>query len=64
MLKIGDYFGERALLTSEPRVCDVIAVGGPLKVVYLDRDQFERLLGPCKDVMQRRIQSDYAMELR
>jgi cAMP-dependent protein kinase regulator len=54
LMRKGEFFGERALITSEPRACDVIAVG-KLKVVCMDRQQFERLLGPCRDILQRRI---------
>jgi len=52
----GMYFGERALLTNEPRAATVRAVG-TLKVAALDRAAFERLLGDVKDLMSRHIQS-------
>lgn len=52
----GDYFGERALITNEPRACNVIAEGN-LRVAVMDRQQFERLLGPCREIMKRRIRS-------
>jgi cAMP-dependent protein kinase regulator len=55
LMRKGDFFGERALMTSEPRACDVIAIG-QLKVICMERQQFERLLGPCNDILQRRIQ--------
>jgi cAMP-dependent protein kinase regulator len=54
LMRKGDFFGERALLTSEPRTCDVIAVG-LLKVICMERQQFERLIGPGNEVLQRRI---------
>eukprot|EP00475_Leptophrys_vorax_P041395 TRINITY_DN7801_c0_g1_i1.p1 TRINITY_DN7801_c0_g1~~TRINITY_DN7801_c0_g1_i1.p1 ORF type:complete len:343 (+),score=59.80 TRINITY_DN7801_c0_g1_i1:31-1059(+) len=54
LMRKGEFFGERALITSEPRACDVVAVGN-LKVVCMDRQQFERLLGPCREILQRRI---------
>jgi cAMP-dependent protein kinase regulator len=60
LMSTGDFFGERALITSEPRACDVIALGN-LKVVCMERQQFERLLGPCKEIMQRRISNYEAM---
>lgn len=53
-MKRKDYFGERALLTDQPRAASVVAVG-TLKVVTMDRATFERLLGECRDVMQRQI---------
>jgi len=48
----GDYFGELALLSSGPRAANVIAQSA-VRVVGLDRGAFERLLGPCKDLLQR-----------
>ncbi|CAH1398579.1 unnamed protein product [Nezara viridula] len=53
-LSDGDYFGEVALLTLKPRVCSVIA-RGHVKVAFLEVCAFERLLGPCKDIMKRNI---------
>jgi len=53
-MKVGDYFGERALLTHQPRAANVIAVGN-VKLAAMDRSAFERLLGDCKDLMQRKI---------
>ncbi|KAI0210715.1 cAMP-dependent protein kinase regulatory subunit [Lamellibrachia satsuma] len=49
-----DYFGEIALLLDRPRAATVIA-RGPLKCVKLDRARFERLLGPCSDILKRNI---------
>jgi len=55
-MKKGDYFGERALITQEPRAANVVAVG-TLKVAAMDRASFERLLGECRDIMARQIQT-------
>ncbi|KAJ1627954.1 cyclic nucleotide-binding-like protein [Pavlovales sp. CCMP2436] len=52
----GDYFGERALLTDEPRALTVRAAVD-LKLLALDADTFERILGPCKGAMAKRIAS-------
>lgn len=49
-----DYFGEIALLLDRPRAATVIA-SGPLKCVKLDRARFERLLGPCADILKRNL---------
>ncbi|XP_052262463.1 cAMP-dependent protein kinase regulatory subunit-like isoform X2 [Dreissena polymorpha] len=49
-----DYFGEIALLLDRPRAATVIA-RGPLKCVKLDRGRFERVLGPCSDILKRNI---------
>ena len=49
-----DYFGEIALMLDRPRAATVTAVG-PLKCVKLDRARFERVLGPCSDILKRNI---------
>ncbi|KAH7938654.1 hypothetical protein HPB51_028828 [Rhipicephalus microplus] len=45
---------ELALLTKKPRAATVYAVG-PVKLAFLDVSAFERLLGPCKEIMMRNI---------
>lgn len=55
-MKAGQYFGERALITNQPRAATVKAVG-ELKGAAMDRAAFERLLGPCKELMSRHIES-------
>uniref|UniRef100_A0A4W5Q4G3 cAMP-dependent protein kinase type I-alpha regulatory subunit n=1 Tax=Hucho hucho TaxID=62062 RepID=A0A4W5Q4G3_9TELE len=54
-LQPSDYFGEIALLMNRPRAATVVA-RGPLKCVKLDRPRFERVLGPCSDILKRNIQ--------
>lgn len=49
-----DYFGEIALILDRPRAATVTAKG-PLKCVKLDRARFERVLGPCSDILKRNI---------
>jgi len=49
-----DYFGEIALILDRPRAATVTATG-PLKCVKLDRARFERVLGPCSDILKRNI---------
>lgn len=46
--KPGDFFGERALLTDEPRAANVIA-STPLRVLTLDRRSFKKMLGPLEE---------------
>eukprot|EP00092_Neocalanus_flemingeri_P004524 GFUD01004873.1.p1 GENE.GFUD01004873.1~~GFUD01004873.1.p1 ORF type:complete len:152 (-),score=29.20 GFUD01004873.1:261-716(-) len=49
-----DYFGEIALMLNRPRAATVTAKG-PLKCAKMDRARFERLLGPCADILKRNI---------
>ncbi|XP_033736050.1 cAMP-dependent protein kinase regulatory subunit isoform X1 [Pecten maximus] len=49
-----DYFGEIALLLDRPRAATVVA-RGKLKCVKLDRTRFERVLGPCSDLLKRNV---------
>uniref|UniRef100_A0A0X3QGV7 cAMP-dependent protein kinase regulatory subunit n=1 Tax=Schistocephalus solidus TaxID=70667 RepID=A0A0X3QGV7_SCHSO len=49
-----DYFGEIALLLDRPRAATVVAQG-PLRCVKLDRKRFERVMGPCSDILKRNI---------
>ncbi len=50
----GKYFGELALVENKPRSANVYAVG-KVKCAFLERESFERLLGPCLDIMKRNI---------
>ncbi|KAM6981269.1 protein kinase, cAMP-dependent, regulatory, type II, alpha, B [Aplochiton taeniatus] len=50
----GQYFGELALVTNKPRAASVYAVGRT-KCLMIDVQAFERLLGPCKEIMKRNI---------
>ncbi|XP_075064898.1 cAMP-dependent protein kinase type II-beta regulatory subunit [Mixophyes fleayi] len=50
----GQYFGELALVTNKPRAASAYAVGG-VKCLVMDVQAFERLLGPCMEIMKRNI---------
>ncbi|KAL7843789.1 hypothetical protein AOLI_G00253010 [Acnodon oligacanthus] len=52
----GQYFGELALVTNKPRAASVYAVG-ETKCLVIDVQAFERLLGPCKEILKRNIDS-------
>ena len=53
----GDWFGERALLTGEPRVAHVTSIGN-CSTLCLSRDTFEKTLGPLQSLI------DHAMNKR
>lgn len=56
-LKPGDWFGERALLTGEPRIANCTAET-PCSTLCLSRETFEKTLGPLQDLI------DHAMKKR
>ena len=47
-----DFFGERALLKSEPRFCSVRVTSPVIKTVTITQQVFEQALGkPLKDLL-------------
>lgn len=61
VVKKGGYFGELALVTNKPRAASAYAVG-TTKCAALDVQAFERLMGPCMDIMKRNI-NEYEEQL-
>ena len=53
--KPGDFFGERALLKSEPRAANVVATSD-CNMVSMDRHSVKRLLGPLEDLLKRNFE--------
>ncbi|KAK4470938.1 hypothetical protein MN116_005660 [Schistosoma mekongi] len=62
VIEKGGYFGELALLTSHPRAASAYA-DCRTKLAVLDVGSFERLLGPCLDILRRNI-NDYETKLK
>ena len=48
----GQYFGERALLTNDPRAANIIATSDVV-CVSLERATFKRVLGNLEDILKR-----------
>ena len=54
----GSYVGERSLLHNEPRACDVVVTSeGGAKVAYLEKEDFEKSMGPISEVLKRSADS-------
>lgn len=47
------FFGERALLTNEPRAASIQVTSDTAEALALDRDSFNLLLGPLEDILRR-----------
>ena len=59
----GDTFGERALLKNEVRAATCTA-SGPVTVLYLNRENFNALLGPMEDIFKQRVEGYSASSRR
>jgi len=51
----GKYFGERALLTKEPRAASILATS-EVQCLSLDRATFTRMLGPLDEILKRNME--------
>jgi len=60
-VKQGEYFGELGLINHMPRAATV-AAKEDVRVAFLDVSAFERLLGPCVDIMKRNM-DEYEQQL-
>merc|ERR1711871_575093 len=56
LIRLGahEYFGERALLTSEPRTANIIAVGY-VECLVLERSSFQTLLTDVQEDLEQNI---------
>lgn len=52
VLEKGDYFGELALLRKSERTATALALS-KCKLAFLDVDAFERLMGPCLNLIEK-----------
>jgi len=53
----GDYFGEVALLLSEPRKADVVVTSEQLRLRVVDKENFLRLMAPVFSTLAERVDS-------
>jgi CRP-like cAMP-binding protein len=58
LLGPGGWFGERALLTGEPRAANVTALT-EVTTLAMDRETFEEILGPLKSLMEREMRRTF-----
>ena len=54
-MNVGDYFGEQALLTNEPRNATCIANSDVVVCLSLKRSAFDELLGPLEHLMRKNL---------
>ncbi|OQS02634.1 cGMP-dependent protein kinase [Thraustotheca clavata] len=60
-LRSGEFFGERALLSKEPRAADCFA-NGHVECLCLDRSAFEKLLGKLEHILIRETKRQQLMQ--
>jgi len=48
----GKYFGERALVSNQPRAATCVALG-PCRLVKLEQEAVNRLLGPLEEILKK-----------
>jgi len=51
--KVGDYFGELALIKNQPRAASVYSSAPETKLLSMDRNTFKGLLGPIAEILRR-----------
>ncbi|XP_063719299.1 cAMP-dependent protein kinase type I-alpha regulatory subunit-like [Symsagittifera roscoffensis] len=56
-LSTSQYFGEIALILNKPRAATVKASSDSLEVVKISKERFERVLGPCQDILKRNLEN-------
>jgi len=53
--KVGDYFGELALLKNQPRAASIIVESDSARVLYMTRLSFNKMLGPLAEILSRNV---------
>jgi len=53
--KVGDYFGELALLKNQPRAASIIVESDTAKVLSMTRLSFNKMLGPLAHILSRQV---------
>lgn len=51
----GQYFGERALITNDMRAANIVVTSDTLRLLSLEKDTFNRLLGPLDELLKRNM---------
>ena len=62
VLHAGDWFGERALITGEPRAANATAVSDSL-LLAMDRKTFEKTVGSLKSLMELEMRKNFLKSL-
>ena len=53
--KKGMYFGEIALLKNDTRQASIIATSDKVECLSIERETFNRILGPLSDLLKRNM---------
>jgi len=56
-LKAADYFGELALLEADGKRHATVTATADCRLAKLDRERFERVLGPCNEILKRNAEN-------
>jgi len=63
ILQPGDWFGERALLTGEPRAANATALSAQTILLAMDRGTFEKTIGPLQGLMEFEMRKKFLATL-
>lgn len=60
----GDFFGEKALIGDEPRTATVTVTSSTVRVLALDHESFNMLLGPLAQLMEEALPNQKGSTIR